>query len=250
METPHSEYNDVISVPGQSEWRDTGDTVVVIAIGRRNQGALAECYRRHGGPLYRLAQRLLGDDRLAEEAVQEVFLQLWQKPEAYDPDRASLRSWLLMRTHGRAVDLLRSESARRTREQRDSAATIEPAYDLEREIWDTEVAERVQRAMVTLPEAERRAISLAYFGGHSYREVADILGRPEGTVKSQIRGGLKRLRSLLLDVAYESGLQDTGTGHSGKDSTGSTSFTSHSYSVTNTLALASPWQATPLKDSP
>jgi RNA polymerase sigma-70 factor, ECF subfamily len=211
METPHSEYSDVTST-AHGDWREAGDTVVVIAIGRRHEAALAECYRRHGGPLYRLAQRLLGDDRLAEEAVQEVFLQLWQKPEAYDPDRASLRSWLLMRTHGRAVDLLRSESARRTREQRDAAVSVQPGYDLEREIWDSEVADRVQTAIVALPEAERRAISLAYFGGHSYREVADILGRPEGTVKSQIRVGLKRLRTLLLDVAHETGLHESGSG--------------------------------------
>jgi RNA polymerase sigma-70 factor, ECF subfamily len=218
METPHSGQvaarapeganvgdNRVASTDGditarQNTLRDVSDTSLVVNIARGHQRALAECYRRHGGQMYRLAQRLLGDDRLAEEAVQEVFLQFWQRPEVYDPERSGLRTWLLMRVHGRAVDALRAESARRTREERDATTPSAPAYDLEREVWDAEVADRVQRALSTLPEPERRAITLAFFGGHSYREVAQLLGRPEGTVKSQIRSGLSSLKRALADV--------------------------------------------------
>jgi RNA polymerase sigma-70 factor (ECF subfamily) len=200
MEAPRSGYLDMHALPGQAELRDVGDTNLVLAVARGNQAALAECYRRHGGPMYRLAQRLLGDDRLAEEAVQEVFLHFWQRPEAYDADRSSLRSWLLMKVHGRSVDALRAESARRSREDLDAIGSAPVAYDLEREVWDAEVAQRVQRALTTLPDPERRAITLAYFGGHSYREVARLLGRPEGTVKSHIRTGLTALRRQLSDV--------------------------------------------------
>lgn len=174
--------------------------MLVIAIGRRNREALAECYRRHGGPAFRLAQRLLGDTRLAEEAVQDVFLQLWSHPERFDPERGVLRSFLLMKTHGRSVDELRAESARRRRDNADATETASRGYDLEREVIDLEQADRVQRALAVLPDPERRAISLAYYGGHTYREVAELLDEPEGTIKSRIRNGLKTLRRQLHDL--------------------------------------------------
>jgi len=188
------------AVPGLAELRDVSDINLVVGVARGHQASLAECYRRHGGPMFRLAQRLLGDDRMAEEVVQEVFLHLCQRPESYDPDRSPLRSWLLMKVHGRAVDALRAESARRAREDLDAGSARTVPYDLEREVWDAEVAQRIQHALNELPEAERRAITLAYFGGHSYREVARLLGRPEGTVKSHIRTGLTSLRRRLSDI--------------------------------------------------
>ena len=179
---------------------DASDAVLVIAIGRRNRDALAECYRRHGGPAFRLAQRLLNDDRVAEEAVQDVFLQLWASPERFDPERGVLRSFILMKAHGRAVDGLRAESARRRRDNAEATETASRGYDLEREVIDLEQADRVQRALATLPGPERRAIRLAYYGGHTYREVAQLLDEPEGTIKSRIRTGLKSLRRQLHDL--------------------------------------------------
>jgi RNA polymerase sigma-70 factor (ECF subfamily) len=179
---------------------DVSDAVLVIAISRYQELALAEAYRRHAGAVFGLSRRLLADGTLAEEIVQEVFLRLWNQPERFDPDRGSLRSFLLAQTHGRAVDLLRSESARRAREEREATRTAEAGYDLELEVIDLTVAERVKEAIAALADGERRAIELAYLGGHTYREVADLLDEPEGTVKSRIRAGLKKMRQELVDV--------------------------------------------------
>ena len=107
------------------------------------------------------------------------------------------------RTAARAVDAVRSSSSRRLREARDAVRTAEAGYDLQHEVWDLAVADQVTRAMGVLPEEERRAIELAYFDGHTYREVAMLLGQPEGTVKSRIRSGLKRLRAGLADAGLE-----------------------------------------------
>jgi RNA polymerase sigma-70 factor (ECF subfamily) len=185
-------------VTAREDLTTAGDAVLVVAISRYRQEALAEAYRRHAGAVYALARRLLVDATLAEEVVQEVFLRLWNSPDRYDPARGALRSYLLAQCHGRSVDLLRSESARRRREERDVRRTAEAGYDLEHEVVDLAVAERVQEALAILPEGERQAIALAYFGGHTYREVAALLDQPEGTVKSRIRSGLGRLRAELV----------------------------------------------------
>lgn len=171
------------------------DAGLVMAVSRYHQDALAEAYRRHAGAVFGLARRLLNDATLAEEIVQEVFVRLWNDPERFDPARGSLRSYLLAQCHGRSVDLLRSESARRRREENDLRRTAEGGYDLEREVWDIALADHVREALDALPAGERDAIRLAYLGGHTYREVAIMLDEPEGTVKSRIRSGLKRLRT-------------------------------------------------------
>lgn len=180
--------------------REMSDGALVVAIGRWRQEALAEAYRRHGGAVFALARRVLNDATAAEEVVQEVFLRLWNQPDKFDPGRGSLRSYLLAQTHGRSVDQLRSETSRRKREEREARSTAEAGYDIEHEVWDLAVADRVREALGELPDDERRAIELAYFAGHTYREVAVLLDAPEGTVKSRIRTGLKRLRGGLADV--------------------------------------------------
>lgn len=183
-----------------SELENASDASLVLAIARWKQGALAEAYRRHAGAVFGLARRLLTDVHMAEEVVQEVFLRLWQNPDRFDPDRGSLRSFLLAAAHGRSVDRLRSETSRRRREEREARLQAESGYDLEREVVDLTVADRVREVVQTLGDDERRAIELAYFGGRTYREVAVILDQPEGTVKSRIRTGLRRMRSALTEA--------------------------------------------------
>jgi RNA polymerase sigma-70 factor (ECF subfamily) len=187
--------------------RDASDASLVVAIARWRQDALGEAYRRHGGAVFGLARRVTGDATLGEEVVQEVFLRLWNDPERFDPDRGSLRSFLLAQTHGRSVDLLRSEGSRRRREQTEARMAAEGGYDIDREVWDLTVSEQIRSVLETLPVDERRAIELAYFGGHSYREVAVMLDQPEGTTKSRIRNGLERLRAGLATV----GIGDSGS---------------------------------------
>ena len=167
------------------------DASLVVGLARYQQEALGELYRRHAGAVFGLARRLLAEQSKAEEVTQEVFLRLWHQPERFDAERGSLRSYLLAQTHGRSVDLIRADVARRRREERDAREAAEGGYDVDREVWDMALADHVRRALEVLQPGEREAIELAYFGGRTYREVADALGEPEGTVKSRIRSGLK-----------------------------------------------------------
>jgi RNA polymerase sigma-70 factor (ECF subfamily) len=152
--------------------------------------------------VFALARRVLNDAARAEEVVQEVFLRLWNAPERFDPDRGSLRSYLLSHAHGRAVDAVRSDSSRRDREDREGLRAAVVDYDLEREVGDVIIAEHVREAVAALSPGERDAIELAYFGGHTYREVAVILDEPEGTIKTRIRTGMVRLRQGLVAAGY------------------------------------------------
>lgn len=182
--------------------QSTSDAMLLVSVGRGDQEALAEVYQRHGGSLFQVALRVLSVPALAEEVVQEIFIKLWQAPERFDPARGSLRSFLLAQGHSRAVDMVRSETARRRREDSDSHA-VTAAYSLEDEAVDSAVGQGVREAVANLSKAERDAISLAYFGGHSYREVATLLGVPAGTAKSRIRSGLARLRTVLVQAGID-----------------------------------------------
>ena len=179
---------------------ERSDAQLVTSIARYSEVALAEAYRRHGGAVFGLAKRVLQNAAEAEDVTQEVFVRLWNQPDRFDPTRGSLRSFLLAQAHGRAVDAVRSSSSRRAREARDAMRTAEASYDMQHEVWDLAVADHVAHAMGELPEQERRAIELAYFDGRTYREVAQLLAEPEGTVKSRIRNGMRRMRAVLADA--------------------------------------------------
>jgi RNA polymerase sigma-70 factor, ECF subfamily len=182
---------------------EVSDAQLVTSIARYSEIALAEVYRRHGGAVYGLARRVLNNAHEAEDVTQEVFLRLWNRPDRFDPGRGTLRSFLLTQSHGRAVDAVRSLNARRLRESGEARRTATAEYDMQHEAWDLAVADQVARALGDLPDDERRAIELAYFDGHTYVEVADLLGQPEGTVKSRIRNGMRRMRALLVDAGVQ-----------------------------------------------
>jgi RNA polymerase sigma-70 factor (ECF subfamily) len=179
---------------------DADDVELMRAVANGDDQALATIYQQHADTCYALARRVVNDRTLAEEVIQELFVRLWRQPDRFDPSRGSLRSFLLAQVHGRSVDLLRAEVARRGREERHASRAPISNDDLEREVLDLTEAESVRAALANLSEGERSAIELAYFGGHTYREVATLLEQPEGTVKSRIRSGLLRLRAALIDA--------------------------------------------------
>ncbi|HUR76852.1 MAG TPA: sigma-70 family RNA polymerase sigma factor [Acidimicrobiales bacterium] len=173
-----------------SDLRETSDAALVVAVGRCNNDALAELFRRHSGAVLALVRRVLKDDARAAEVVQEVFLGLWNTPERFDPEAGSLRSFLLAGAHGRAVGALRQSS--------------DVDYDVEREVRGVIVAEHVRDAVAALSAQERRVIELAYFGGQTYREVALLLDEPEATIKTLIKTGMARLAQRLATAGYAS----------------------------------------------
>jgi RNA polymerase sigma-70 factor (ECF subfamily) len=178
------------------------DGDLVVAIGSLDEGALGEVYQRHAGSVFSLASRVLLERTLAEEIVQEVFLRLWEHPERFDGIRGSLRAFLLMETHARSVDRIRAEERRRQREER-AQRDVDTSYVLDLELRDLTVAEQIRQAVAELTDQEREAIELAYFGGKTYRQVAQLLEQPEGTIKSRIRTGLMRLRHRLLEQGID-----------------------------------------------
>jgi RNA polymerase sigma-70 factor (ECF subfamily) len=173
------------------------DVALVSAVARGEQGALGDIYRLYGGAVWSLARRVCRDPDLAEEVSQTVFADLWTRPDRFDPARGRLRAWLLTQAHARSVDAVRSEQARRRRHEREARLTPPATTEFETTVHAAALAGDVRRAVEQLHPDEREAITLAYFGGHSYRQTAELLGAPEGTVKSRIRAGLEHLRRAL-----------------------------------------------------
>ena len=174
------------------------DEALAGAVAGGDHEALEAVYARHGSAVFGLARRILRSAPLAEEVSQEVFVRYWRDPRRYDPQRAPLRAFLLRDAHGRAVDLLRAETARRAREEREQSLASDEAPGPEHEVWEAVRSAQVRTALEALPAPEKEAIVLAFYAGLSYQEVARRLGEPEGTVKSRIRRGLERLRGPLL----------------------------------------------------
>jgi RNA polymerase sigma factor (sigma-70 family) len=180
------------------------DEALVALVARGDESALAELYDRVGRVAYGLAFRVLRDERLAEDAVQEAFLALWRTAAAFRAERAKASTWILTLVHRRAVDLVRREERRRAEPIGDEvAASAGEAEATEEAAWLRFERERVQKALRLLPDVQREAIELAYYGGFSQSELAERLGVPLGTIKSRMFAGLARLRELLDDSAPE-----------------------------------------------
>jgi RNA polymerase sigma factor (sigma-70 family) len=179
------------------------DEALVALVARGDEDALAELYDRIGRIAYGLALRVLRDDRLAEDAVQDGFLAVWRTAAAFRPERAKASTWVLTHVHRRAVDLVRRAERRRAEPLAEEASVAEAAEPTEEAAWLRFERERIQAALGQLPDTQREALELAYYGGFSQSELAERLGVPLGTIKSRMFAGLARLRELLDDSAQE-----------------------------------------------
>jgi RNA polymerase sigma factor (sigma-70 family) len=186
----------------RKQFAHLSDEALVALVARNDETALAELYDRVGRVAYGLAFRVLRDDRLAEDAVQEAFLGVWRTAAGFRAERAKATTWILTLVHRRAVDLVRREERRRAEplDETHDTATTESAADT---AWLGFERERVQEGLRQLPHVQREAIELAYYGGFSQSELCEKLGVPLGTIKSRMFAGLSRLRELLQDEAEE-----------------------------------------------
>lgn len=178
---------------------ESEDAVLATRIAEGDRDALEKVFQQYGGAVKSMALRVLRDEDLAEDAVQDVFVSFWKDPQRFDPHRGTLRTFLLTIAHRRAVDTVRSRQARTTREEK--VLEDAPPASVEEEVWSSSLSDSVREAVNALSDGERDAISLAYFGGLTYVEAAKKLGLPEGTVKSRIRTGMRKLSHTLAEVA-------------------------------------------------
>jgi RNA polymerase sigma factor (sigma-70 family) len=175
------------------------DEALVALAARGEEAALAELYDRLGGVAYGLAYRVLRDEALAQDAVQEAFLALWRTAGSFVAERSRASTWLLTLVHRRAVDVVRREQRRRV-EPLDGVPEPGTAGTAADDAWLRLERERVQEALRRLPDTQREAIELAYYGGFTQSELAERLGEPLGTIKSRMFAGLARLRELLEEA--------------------------------------------------
>jgi len=191
------------SAPVPNPAEGPSDAELVRRLGNADGTALSQLYQRFGRPCYSLARRICADEGLAEDVVQEVFLTLWRDPGRYDPSRGGFATWLLTLIHHKAVDAVRRESTLRRRmvaapeAGEDWSPTPVPGAD--QAAIARVAARQVRTALHRLPHEQRQVLALAYFGGHTQREIAVLIGVPLGTVKSRMFTAVQRLRSLLAD---------------------------------------------------
>jgi RNA polymerase sigma-70 factor, ECF subfamily len=174
------------------------DRAIVEAIAGGDHAALKRAYDLCAPYVNGVALGILKDRDLAADITQDVFVRLWERHERYDATRGSLKSFLQMDAHGRSIDLLRSRRASEARERADHERTTSSHQAGTEELAMAELtSSTVRSALMNLPDEQRTPIAMAFFDGYSYRDVADILGVPEGTIKSRIRTGMRRLQLAL-----------------------------------------------------
>ena len=190
------EAREAREVPGSAKRADADLDALLTLVARGDQGAFEALYERLARPAYGLIRKVLRDPAQSEEVVQEVLLEVWRTASRFDPARGGAATWVLTIAHRRAVDRVRSEAAAAGREQRTSrvpaagdavADSVEATLD----------AELLRRCLAGLSDVQRESITLAYYGGYTYPEVAKLLEVALGTIKSRIRDGLNRLRDCL-----------------------------------------------------
>jgi RNA polymerase sigma-70 factor, ECF subfamily len=182
--------------------RNLADEEVMQLVGEGSPRAFELLYDRHGGAAFSLAYRMVGDRVMAEDISQEAFLSIWRSRMRYDASRGSVRTWVLGIVHNRTIDALRRGKVHGRREQFEG---VEERHEAP-ERTDVEAARReearsVRSALDTLPPDQRRTIELAYFGGFSHSQIAELLNEPIGTIKGRMRLGLEKLRHQLADLA-------------------------------------------------
>lgn len=174
-----------------SNQKDEAGLITRIRAG--DETAMADLYDRYSGIVYGVALRVLGNTSAAEDVVQEVFLQLWRNPQAFDPDRGKLAPWLAVIARNRAIDLLR----KRPMEDDIDELPISTGVDLEDEAAQRLAISKVRGVLGQLPADQRRLLEMAFFEGLTHTEIASKTGEPLGTVKTRIRSGLLALRKAF-----------------------------------------------------
>jgi len=186
-------------MPGPSDLRALADEDLMQLVRRNDPRAFEVVYERHSGAAFSLAYRMVGRGNLAEDVVQESFLSLWRSGARYERARGSVRTWVLGIVHHRAIDQLRRSSVHDKRRASDEGLEerLESGERTDNEVARREEAASIRSAMTTLPADQSHVIELAYFGGFTHTEIAEILGAPVGTVKGRMRLGLEKLRNQL-----------------------------------------------------
>ena len=183
------------------------DGQLVELVAQKDAGALEALYGRYGRAAYSLARRILTEEMLAQDVVQEVFLSLWRDARRFDAGRGTVATYLLSMTHHRAVDVVRREEKLRRWRTSDEGLELEadpdPKARVEEQVEATERRAEVRAALKDLPEAQREALLLAYFGGYTQREVATLVGVPLGTVKTRMAAGMRKMKAALSDAGRE-----------------------------------------------
>ena len=186
---------------------DQDDRTLVGLVCAGDAAALEALYARYGRPCYGLARRILTDEQLAQDVVQEVFLAVWRDAHRFDTARGSFSSWLLSMTHHKAVDSVRrEENLRKRRTSADVLETTESeAPKVDDAVWSLVRRERVREALKGLPQPQREALALAYFGGYTQREIAGLTATPLGTVKTRMLAGMRRMKESLDGLSNAAG---------------------------------------------